>query len=694
MQDKSNTDTSGFFRALFWALLVFFLWTLIAPRIFPSGPSPTPKPADRATSQSAGNAAPAPDLPAQAATETSADGFAVVGSEQVEDVVLGALPRFEKDGKRVRRTDSRYPMRVVASPFGASLAAVHLSEHRQHVDTLDRYQLLDPLERTGGRTFRSMAVSQISIDGVPLSLDGLPWKAARREGDSGESAEFKATVTHDGKPVIELVRTFTLPAEQRSELRSDLDTVLEVRNVSDELHQVYLTFTGPVGLTREGRFGEDRKVFTAQWVGGVVTADTLRFDEVAQDQQIDTFKPGGDSRLAWFACANQYFTCTICPVGPDGADLAGVVSQVSVVDLDENDQTKDDATVRWITQRLDLSPQSAQSLYTQLYLGPKDRRAFRLEANADYVRRNYQLQIKEGYGFCTFNFLTDLMISLLNWLEQYVHNFGLAIIIMVIVVRVILHPITKKTQVNMVRMQQSMGRIQPKMEEIKRKHAGDNARMQQEMMKMYREEGVSPFGSVFSCLPMFLQMPIWVALWSSLNNNIAMRCRGFVWWIDDLTVPDRLIPFSEPINVPILPALDGFNLLPILVGVFMFSQQKLMPKPKPAASSSSSSQSQQAEQMQKIMPYMSLIMILFFYGFPSGLNLYIMTSSLIGTAEQIYIRKHIKEQDLDAGSGGPGGRGSKKRRALPGSGLWGRLQAQAEEARKQATSGPKASKKR
>jgi YidC/Oxa1 family membrane protein insertase len=164
-------------------------------------------------------------------------------------------------------------------------------------------------------------------------------------------------------------------------------------------------------------------------------------------------------------------------------------------------------------------------------------------------------------------------------------------------------------------------------------------------MRLYREEGVNPFGQIMGCLPMLLQMPIWIALYSSLRNNVSMRGRGFFWWIDDLTAPDTLVSFDPPFNL-VFTQLEAFHLLPILVGVMMFAQQKLMPKPKKPAGASDSPQAQQAEQMQKMMPYMSLVMIFLFYGFPSGLNLYIMTSSLFGTAEQLYIRKHLSKTDL------------------------------------------------
>ncbi|MCH7592574.1 MAG: membrane protein insertase YidC, partial [Planctomycetes bacterium] len=278
------------------------------------------------------------------------------------------------------------------------------------------------------------------------------------------------------------------------------------------------------------------------------------------------------------------------------------------------------------------------------YLGEKDGDAFRkLEP---YATRNYYYQVAQSYGWCTFTFLVEMMIWLLNSIYALTHDYAVGIIVLVLIVRIALHPITKKGQVNMVRMQTKMGEFAPKLEELKKKYGGDKAKMQQEQMKLYREEGINPAGQILNCLPMFLQMPIWVALFFSLSNNIGMRHQPFHFtWITDLTDMDCLYEFSTPIIVPLLGwKIACFNLLPILVAVFMYTQQKLQPKPKPNPNATDQ-QKQQQEMMQKMAPMMSIMMLVIFYNMPAGLNLYIMCSSLFGTIEQHRIRKHIKEQE-------------------------------------------------
>lgn len=667
-------NQKNFFRALFWALLVFLAWQLIASRIWPApsptaAPAPTPATADAATTEPAATpAAPSPGV-AAAPDSPPPDGDYHVLAAEPESAVLGSTNGFK---------DSPFRVQLEFSNRGASLDTVRLSDHRKSVDTEKRYKLLAPIHQTGD-VWRSLTVEQVNIDDRDsIELGDVPWAARAFDHADGPAVEFTATIARGPTPVLEIARTFVLPPQPHTARRHDLRLTTTVRNLSDAPHTVILREHGPVGIASEGNFQPDQKVFCATRGAGYVNFAAKTFKDVDKKGSFRFFPFAGDADqpLLWYGAGNLYFTATACPVAADGRDAPGGLAQVEGVDLDGNTATEGDVTLRVTYSPIRLEPRQAHTLHAALYIGPKDRKAFENNGNADYVAREYMLQIKDGYGSCTFNFLTDLMIRLLNWLESVFHNFGVAVIFLVVIVRVLLHPITRKTQINMVKMQKSMGALQPKLEAVKKKYAGDNARMQQELMKVYREEGTSPFGQMMSCLPMFLQMPIWIALYSSLRNNVAMRGRGFIWWIEDLTAPDCAIHFSKPLDLPLLGQLECFHLLPILVGVMMFAQQKLMPKPAAPSTATKSPQAQQAEQMQKMMPYMSLIMIVLFYKFPSGLNLYIMASSLIGTLEQIYIRRHIKQRDLEAPAP------AKPKKPLPGMGFFEKLQKQAEEAQK------------
>jgi len=188
----------------------------------------------------------------------------------------------------------------------------------------------------------------------------------------------------------------------------------------------------------------------------------------------------------------------------------------------------------------------------------------------------------------------------------------------------------------MSNMQKNMAKLQPKIAKLKEKHANDKQALSAATMKLYKEHG-NPMTGMLGCLPMLLQMPIWVALFSGLNTSINLRNAGLLpFWLTDLAVPDQLITWSQ--SIPLIG--NSFNLLPILLCVAMFLQAKTNP------SMSGSAATPEQAQQQKMMKYMMPIMMLFFfYKTPSGLTLYIMASTTIGVIEQMVIRKHIRERD-------------------------------------------------
>ena len=158
------------------------------------------------------------------------------------------------------------------------------------------------------------------------------------------------------------------------------------------------------------------------------------------------------------------------------------------------------------------------------------------------------------------------------------------------------------------------------------------------MMLLYKEQGASP---IMGFLPMMIQMPVWISLWTAINASVDLRGAQFLpVWITDLSVPDALISFPA-ITFPLVGwTIDSFNLLPILMGVAFYLQQKLMP------SQANASANPQMAQQQKMMAIMMPIMFpLMLYKMASGVNLYIMTSTALGVLEQHVVRKHIKEKE-------------------------------------------------
>lgn len=712
-------------RNLLIAAMIFFAVMVIGPKLLRLPPPQETKqtegeawaPGDRPidSSRSAERAA-SPSGPDRLSTGTPSPeagdaegGFAVMEADGELTVVIGSEPM---NGVDEEGAASPYRMRLTLSNVGAAVESVTMTDHAELLHSDTRYQLLSPVERDDGTRYRSLAIEKINVDGVDLNLHDKKWNVKTwdvggetrdwMETNSGQRVEFFIDIHQGGRQALRLSRRFTLPPQPKESGKHDLKSELSIEPLSEsQTHRVIVTYRGGVGIDQADTRIDDRVLdvgIRPDGSAGVVGKRETHAN-VTKKQLLELYSAsaaGSAEQLSWAATGNKYFTCTLAPLAPNGKDEAEDVTEVSALDLDGDATTNNDVTVRFVMRGAIVAPGGRLTYPVDIYLGQKDADAFRTVRA--YKSRNYYYQISQGFGWCTFTWLVELMIWLLNGLYAIVGDYGVAIIILVIIVRAALHPITKKGQVNMVRMQQRMGEFAPQLEEFKKKYGNDKQRLQQETMKLYREHGINPAGQMLTCLPMMLQMPIWVALYISLSNNILMRHEGFLFtWIDDLTAPDALFTFGSPIVIPILRwTLPAFNLLPILVSVFMYTQQKMQPKPKPNPNATDQ-QRQQQEMMQKMMPMMSIMMLLIFYKMPSGLNLYIMSSSLFGTIEQWWIRKHIKEREKTGTLHKP-----KKvkddridRPKRPGkSSLFKRLQQMAENAQKQAHRTHKAKSRR
>jgi len=249
-----------------------------------------------------------------------------------------------------------------------------------------------------------------------------------------------------------------------------------------------------------------------------------------------------------------------------------------------------------------------------------------------------------------------------------------------VVVRTILHPVTKWSQVRMQRFGKQMQAMAPKQAKLKEKYGNDPKRMQQEMANLWREEGVSPTGAL-GCIPMFLQMPIWIALYATLFFAVEMRHEpaffgvfqaiGMPTFLADLAEPDRFWVFSEAgVHVPVLSSLMGpihsLNIMPLILGVVFFIQQKYLTPP-------TANLTPEQEAQQKMMKWMSVLMFpLFMYNAPSALAIYFTANSTLGILESRYIRSHIDKYNLNE----PPTKGGAKK-----PGFFARMQQMAEQQR-------------
>ncbi|MDA1259731.1 MAG: membrane protein insertase YidC [Planctomycetota bacterium] len=226
-------------------------------------------------------------------------------------------------------------------------------------------------------------------------------------------------------------------------------------------------------------------------------------------------------------------------------------------------------------------------------------------------------------------YVAPVILTLLKFFQSIVGNWGVAIILLTVLVRVLVFPITRHSQVKMAEYSTKMQKVKPMLEAVNQKYANDKEKKQMETMKIYKQHKLTP--PVGGCLPIFLQMPVFIGLFAALRSSIDLRLKPFTLWIQDLSVPDRFIDLGHPlVDVMLLRSITSLNILPLLMVVLWIIHQRSMPKPTDP----------QQLQMYKIMAFMPVMFGLLLYNYASGLSLYMITSSALGIFEQKVIRKH------------------------------------------------------
>lgn len=262
----------------------------------------------------------------------------------------------------------------------------------------------------------------------------------------------------------------------------------------------------------------------------------------------------------------------------------------------------------WVEQKflLPLTAPEIKVSYTA-FLGPKDVDALETAG--------YRFDRAVDLGW--FGFVALPLLRVMQFSHRFTGNYGVDIILLTILVKLLFIPLTNKSFKSMQQLQ----RLQPQMAKIREKYKDDPQQMNKEMLELYRRHKVNPLGG---CLPMLLQLPVFVGLYSALTHAVELRHAPFVGWIRDLSAPDRLgsiaIPFVEPPGIPVLT---------LLMGASMFVQQWMTPSTGDPA-------------QRQVMLLMPILFTFMFIGFPSGLTLYWLVNNVLTIAQQYYMTRTVK----------------------------------------------------
>ncbi len=298
-------------------------------------------------------------------------------------------------------------------------------------------------------------------------------------------------------------------------------------------------------------------------------------------------------KVSWVGFVDNYFMASAIPV-TDNART------VTVQGSEKNVQTV-------ISEGLQTLPAHGSQVFGyKLYFGPKKLQILQAAGH----------ELAKVVNFGWFDVLAKPMLWLLNFFHQYSGNYGVAIVLVTVLIKLVFWPITQKGMKSMKNMQ----KLQPKVAKIREKYKDDPATMNQEMMTLYKTYKVNPVGG---CLPMMIQIPFFFALYQVLLAAIELRHAPFMLWINDLSAPDRLW-----IGVD-LPYLHGIPILTLLMGASMYLQQKMTP---------TTADPTQA----RVMQFLPVIFTFMFINFASGLVLYWFINNLLSILQQQLINRQGK----------------------------------------------------
>ena len=310
----------------------------------------------------------------------------------------------------------------------------------------------------------------------------------------------------------------------------------------------------------------------------------------------------GDIRLSgnigWIAYEDDYFFSAIIPMGNAKGALKGKLINNNIVQGE------------YIPTSTNLTPGEKRSFHFQLYLGPKDLKILKESGN--------RLHLAINFGW-TDIIAKPLLLSL-RFFNKYVNNYGISIIILTVLIKILFWPLTNKSYKSMKEMQ----KIQPLMAKIREKYKDNKEQLNRELMNLYKTYKVNPMGG---CLPMIIQIPVFFALYKILAISIELRHAPFMLWINDLSAPDRLFNFS--FKIPFMSPPYGIPVLTLLMGASMFVQQKMTP---PASDPTQA----------KFMMFLPIIFTVMFINFPSGLVLYWLVNNILSIGQQYLILKQTK----------------------------------------------------
>ncbi len=507
------------------------------------------------------------------------------------------------------------PAAAAVTPAAPLAAGANLPEekHELKVGTVT-YQF----STRGGGVTRAILAGH---DKVELNKHGRePIGALRREATGSDLTPYKILEKDDTHIVFQgltaegaqITKTYSLTTGPKSDEHL-LALTLDIKNTgaAQLVSSEYYLYAGVAASLRP-----DEIIYPGFFwnnSGDEVQHDVNYFKGGMMSSEKSEFR-GSHDRLRWGGVMDRFYAHIIST--KEGVDQPGKIWATRQLVDHTGDEFKDmkGATSDYGVQGavglppIDLAPGASKTLDYEIYLGPKEYHRLR--------EIGWQRSYVMFYGW--FTVVSRVLTNIMRWMHDFTGSWGLAIILLTIIVRTCLWPVHAKSQSTMKRM----ALLGPKMKELQEKYKDDQAKQSAEVMKLYRDYGVNPLGG---CLPMFIQIPIFFGFYRVLQYAAELRGQGFLW-VQDLSAADTVAQ------------VGGFDInpLPLIMGVTMFLQMKLTPQPQTTD-----------KMQQRIFMLMPFFFLFFCYSFAAALSLYWSTQNIFSIFQAWITKLTSKEATLE-----------------------------------------------
>ena len=453
---------------------------------------------------------------------------------------------------------------------GGDVISANLGKFPKEENSKEFYSLLKP---NGDKLFIAQS-GLIGRDGTDSK--GRPNYTVAKDSYQLEEDTLTVPLTLVTPEGLQVIKSFIFTRDSHK-----IDVTYTIKNNTSDPKQVQ-----QFAQLKQSMLEQEGSMFMPIYRGGAYSTEEDKYEKYAFDDMVDN-NLKETTVAGWAAMIEHYFVSAWVPPQDEKNNLYSRILQ----------QTN--GVIGYTGQSVTIQAGETAQISSILYLGPKD------QDTLAGIARGLDLTVDYGFLFM----ISQPLFSFLQFIQSIVGNWGFSIILITIVVKGAMYPLTKKQYESMAKMRA----LKPKMDALKERYGDDKQKMQKAMMEMYKKDKVNPMGG---CFPLLLQMPIFLALYWVLLESVELRHADFIFWITDLSAKD--------------PAF----VLPVLTGLSMYLLQKLQPM------------TMTDPMQQKIMQFMPVAMSLFFFIFPAGLVLYWLISNVITLIQAKIIYASMEKRGL------------------------------------------------